>query len=103
MSFVSLLPAVLCVITTVCGTSVFRVKWVQFFITGCAVAMLLSIQVVDEVTFDCRWWRNTNQDKCKSSFNTYVAGAFFMCLAQVCLLVLSIYQPVKSYHLQDEL
>merc|ERR1711907_784590 len=85
-------------ISTICGSSMFRIDLVKFFITAVAVSSLLSIRVVDELTFDCRWWRNENQDKCKEGFNAFAAGAFFVCLVQIVCLTIAVHQntPVKQ-------
>merc|ERR1711907_98588 len=97
-SLVSIVPAVLLAISTICGSSMFRIDLVKFFITAVAVSSLLSIRVVDELTFDCRWWRNENQDKCKEGFNAFAAGAFFVCLVQIVCLTIAVHQntPVKQ-------
>jgi len=60
--------------------------------------MLYSLRIVDELTFDCRWWNtnNSNQDKCKTAFNTYAAGTFFTILIQISLIAIVVVTAEKD-------
>jgi hypothetical protein len=97
VTFLSLLPPVLIFFATLCGKDATKtIEIGKFFLTGCAITMLFSVRICDQLTFDCRWWNNENQDKCKTSFNTFAAGAFFTILTQICLLVVAVFQSQKD-------
>ena len=52
---------------------------------------LPNAPVFDTAPLLCFTGANINQDACKTSFNTYCAGAFFAILTQVSLLAVAVF------------
>ena len=55
--------------------------------------LLMTIRIVDNLTFDCRWWGNHNHgnaDECHAGLNLYVAGSVLLISCQMALLALSV-------------
>jgi len=100
VTMVSLFPPFLVFLSTIFNQSLRTIEIGKYFLTACSITMLFSIRIVDQLTFDCRWWNNSNQDKCKTSFNTYVAGAFFTILTQLILLTLAVFHGEKERNVE---
>jgi len=88
----STVPPVIIFVGTLCTKMIGTLESSKFFLSGVAVLNIISIGIVDRLTFDCRWWKqhNDNQDKCKTAFNVFTAGAFFNCLTMIALLTITI-------------
>jgi len=89
-SLASLLPPILVFVGTVCPGQLGSLEAGKCFLTGVTVMSVVGIYIVQNLTFECRWWNQPNQDKCKEGFNMYVAGSFFNILTQIILLVIAI-------------
>ena len=56
-------------------------------------SLLMCIRIVDNLTFDCRWWSDRhhgNGDECHTGLNLYVAGSVLLISCQMALLALSV-------------
>merc|ERR1712216_197312 len=100
VTLVSLLPPLLIFFATLCGRTLKTIEVGKYFLTGCSVTMLFSIRIVDQLSFDCRWWNNEYQDKCKAAFNTFAAGAFFTILTEISLLTVAVFHGDKERHVE---
>jgi len=96
VTLLSIIAPVLIFFATVFEGGIRTIEVGKFWLTACIVSMLFSIRIVDNVTFDCRWWRNTNQDTCKSAFNQFAAGAFFTMLTEISLVTVAIFHGEKE-------
>merc|ERR1711934_55934 len=98
----SLIPPLFVFVGVVFGHTPKWMEMGQFFISAWCVAMVFSVQVMDYLTFDCRWWKNDKQDQCKRAYGAFVVGAIFLILTQIGLLVLAVYHTEKAKAYEDE-
>merc|ERR1712216_283218 len=56
------LPSIFVFIGVLLGHTPKTMEIGKFFMTGCTVLMILSIRIFEQMTFECRWWNNTNQE-----------------------------------------
>jgi len=98
VTLMSLLPPLLVFLGTIFqGEAYYRTVEVgKFFLIGISTCMLLSCRIVDNLTFDCRWWVNDNQDTCKNAFGMFISGAFFTVLTQIALLTVAVFDEEKE-------
>merc|ERR1712216_394187 len=57
-----ILPSIFVFIGVLLGHTPKTMEIGKFFMTGCTVLMILSIRIFEQMTFQCRWWNNTNQE-----------------------------------------
>ena len=65
----------------------------KVFISINITSLLMCIRIVDNLTFDCRWWSDRhhgNGDECHTGLNLYVAGSVLLISCQMALLALSV-------------
>jgi hypothetical protein len=86
-----LIPPVLVFVSTIFEGTQRTLEVGKWFLCACGVLSLVSLRVFDELTFECRWFNvgNPNQDVCKTSFNTFAAGAVFNCFCMVGILTVA--------------
>merc|ERR1712072_788196 len=68
----------------------------KFFLTSVTILFLLSVRIFEQLTFECRWWNNANQDKCKTAFNTFAAGSAFNIMTMLFLFIVAVYHGVSE-------
>jgi len=100
VTLISLVPPVLVFLATLFNRTLRTIEIGKYFLAGCTVSMLFSVRIVDDLTWDCRWWgaggHNDHQDTCKSAFNTFCAGAFFTIVTQMSLLCIAVFASEKD-------
>merc|ERR1712054_471685 len=65
----------------------------KIFIAINITMLMMSIRIVDNLTFDCRWWADRhhgNSEECHTGLNLYVAGAVLLVSCQMALLAISV-------------
>lgn len=69
-------------------------EFVKIMLATSLVLLILGIQTVQNLTFDCRWWgdgHHGNAQKCHDGLNLYVAATALLMLGQCVLLVVSVH------------
>jgi len=99
----SLIPPVQIFVGVLFGYTPKTMELGKLFLTATSTATILSIHIVEYLTFDCRWWRNTKQDTCKEAMGIFTAGAICISVTQILLLFLSIYHTEQAEKHEEEL
>jgi len=89
----ALLPCVLTLIAVIFDKAFALIEVGKVFVGVNISVLLMTIRIVDNVTFDCRWWADRhhgNADACHSGLALYVVGTVLLIASQVSLLTLAV-------------
>jgi len=89
----ALLPAIFVIIGVLFNKALGLMETGKVFIAVNITMLLMSIRIVDNLTFDCRWWADRhhgNSEECHTGLNLYVVGAVLLVACQMALLALSV-------------
>jgi len=93
VSVCALLPALFVMIGVLFDKALGLMESGKVFIAVNITMLLMSIRIVDNLTFDCRWWADRhhgNGEECHTGLNLYVAGSVLLISCQIALLALSV-------------
>merc|ERR1712205_47206 len=66
----------------------------KVWLAGSMVLLVLGIDTVQGLTFDCRWWGNQhhgNAQSCHDGLNLYIAATLLLLCGQIILLVCAVH------------
>jgi len=90
----SCIPAVVTFFTVLfCPNFLSLLEFAKYWLAGSLVFLVLGIRVIQDLTFDCRWWGNQHHENgkaCHEGLNLYVASSLLLLLGQAMLLIVSV-------------
>jgi len=93
VQLMALLPCLLTLIAVVFDKAFVLIEIGKIFVAVNISVLLMTIRIVDNVTFDCRWWgdrHHGNADECHTGLALYVVGSVLLIASQVSLLTLAV-------------
>eukprot|EP00656_Telonema_subtile_P000503 TRINITY_DN10235_c0_g1_i2.p1 TRINITY_DN10235_c0_g1~~TRINITY_DN10235_c0_g1_i2.p1 ORF type:complete len:241 (-),score=76.31 TRINITY_DN10235_c0_g1_i2:195-917(-) len=90
---ISLIPCVLTMVAVLFDKALALLEVGKVCVAVNIAVMLMAIRIVDNVTFDCRWWADKhhgNSDQCHNGLALYVVGTVLLIAAQISLLTLAV-------------
>jgi len=101
-------PAIVTFISILwCPRYLALLEFAKYWLASSLIFLVLGIRVVQDLTFDCRWWGNQhhgNGKNCHDGLSLYVAAAILLLLGQIVLLAVSIYFiEARRFDLMKEL
>merc|ERR1712166_1411439 len=90
---ISLVPCVLTLVSVIFNKALAMLEIGKVFVAINISVLLMTIRIVDNVTFDCRWWADRhhgNADECHTGLALYVVGSVLLIASQISLLTLAV-------------
>jgi len=92
-SVLGIIPGILTMVGVLFDKALGLMESGKVFISINITMLLMSIRIVQNLTFDCRWWADRhhgNHDECHDGLELFVAGAVLLVSCQMALLAISV-------------